>query len=105
MSNPRDVPADARLADLLAASAAGDVEAFMQFYDATIRSVFALERVRAVSCLITSGEVRAAAQDATRVRYVEAWHSAAEQATSGLSPLTWLLTLRLPEDRLEAACA
>jgi hypothetical protein len=105
MSSPRIVPADAELADLLAASAAGDVRAFMRFYDATSHVVLALERVRAVSCGVVSAEVRAAAEHATAARFVRAWGSAAEQAASGLSPLAWLLALRLADDRCEAACA
>jgi hypothetical protein len=99
------VPADALLADLLCASATGDVQSFMRFYDATSRFVFALERVRAVSCGIGRREVRASAERATQARFVQAWSSAADQAASGLSPLSWLLALRLVDDQQEFACA
>jgi hypothetical protein len=84
---------DRELDELLVSAAAGDVDAFMRFYDATSRWVFALERVRAVRCGRDRRQVRAAAVRASGARFVQAWTSAADQESSGLSPLAWLLTL------------
>jgi RNA polymerase sigma-70 factor (ECF subfamily) len=76
---------DADLRRLLARAATGDVEAFLDFYDATCTVTWRLELCR-------HGDP-AAAKVAATWRYVGAWLHAAEQAGSGLSARAWLLSL------------
>ncbi len=82
---------DVRLRNLLARAAGGDVEAFMEFYDATVQMVWCLEARRDRS--------QELAEEAARRRYAAAWTRADEQAASGLRPRAWLLSLPVaPED-------
>lgn len=83
-SAPEDL-ADADLRRLLARAATGDLEAFLDFYDATCAVTWRLEVCR-------HGEV-GPARAATLARYVTAWLQAATQAGSGLSARAWLLGL------------
>ena len=106
---------DAALADLLAAAAEGDTDAFMRFYDCTSGYAYALEmqRARGRNLRTPARRIRVLAEEATARRFVEAWRHAADQCTSGRSPLAWLLTLPVAArgqepagaDEDEAACA
>ncbi|TQK69371.1 MULTISPECIES: hypothetical protein [unclassified Nocardioides] len=78
-------PSDADLRRLLVRAATGDVEAFLDFYDATCAVTWRLELCR-------HGDP-ALAKDSTTRRYVGAWLHAAAQAGSGLSARAWLLSL------------
>ena len=78
-------PSDADLRRLLVRAATGDVEAFLDFYDATCAVTWRLELCR-------QGDPAAAKASTTR-RYVGAWVHAARQAGSGLSARAWLLSL------------
>jgi len=86
MSTRTDLPGPA-LAALLERSAAGDVAAFRELYDATCAAVWRLERCRHHDPV--------AAATAVRRRYRAAWAQAAGQPSSGLSPRAWLLSLDL----------
>ncbi|GAA3530223.1 hypothetical protein [Nocardioides daeguensis] len=81
---PEDL-ADPDLRRLLARAAGGDLEAFLDFYDATCSVTWRLEMCR-------HGE-EGCARAATVARYVTAWLQAAGQARSGLSARAWLLGL------------
>lgn len=81
---------------LLARSARGDLEAFAQFYDATITHAFRLALARAGSRGLGADLARAAAERETLRRFTRAWHRADDQPSSGLSPLPWLLTIPAP---------
>ncbi|WP_182377670.1 hypothetical protein [Nocardioides sp. WS12] len=72
------------LAGLLARAAAGDVAAFVAFYDHTSPITFRY----ALAC--RRGD-RDAATDFTRLIYLEAWRTADQHPASGLSPLAWLI--------------
>jgi RNA polymerase sigma-70 factor (ECF subfamily) len=75
--------ADADLAQLLRLAAVGDVDAFLAFYDATIRMVHGYARLRYDD---------EAAVDAAVCRvYARAWATAADYPGSGLSVRPWLL--------------
>jgi RNA polymerase sigma-70 factor (ECF subfamily) len=76
---------DPDLRRLLVRAATGDVEAFLDFYDATCAVTWRLELCR-------HGDP-ARAKDAVTRRYVGAWLHAASQARSGLSARAWLLSL------------
>lgn len=78
-------------AELLRLSAAGDVDAFMRFYDATCAHAYqwALRRHRD----------RERADEAIRALYAQAWVSAAEHADSGVSPVAWLISRGYPRHR------
>lgn len=76
-----------RLAALLDRAAGGDLDAFMRFYDATVDSAYRLVLCRSRDAV--------AAEEATAALYVTAWVRVADYARSGLSPLAWLLGLRL----------
>lgn len=93
---------NAHLAELLRRSAAGDVQAFLRFYDATIARVFTLEVTRARARGVRPSEVREAAARAAESRYVAAWRASGEQAGSGLSPGAWLLSLPVDAPSLAA---
>jgi RNA polymerase sigma-70 factor (ECF subfamily) len=80
---------DSDLPALLARAGTGDVEAFMQFYDATSAHAFLLESYRHAD--------RDAAGEATVQRYAAAWLRASEHARSGLTPRAWLLSLRVDQ--------
>lgn len=66
-------------------AAAGDQEAFARFYDLTAAKAYLLAR------LATTSE--AAAQEVTKLAYVDAWTNAATQHCTSLSAETWLLTM------------
>lgn len=72
-------------ASLLQRSARGDVDAFMRFYDATCAVTYRW------ALLIDADRERAGRR--TCAIYERAWRSAAQQPSSGLSPLAWLITL------------
>ena len=76
---------DTELRRLLVRAATGDVEAFLDFYDATCAVTWRLELCR-------HGD-QALAKDSMARRYVGAWVHAATQAGSGLSARAWLLSL------------
>ncbi|GAA4088155.1 hypothetical protein ACFFOS_11280 [Nocardioides kongjuensis] len=76
---------DPDLRRLLVRAATGDVEAFLDFYDATCAVTWRLELCR-------HGHADRA-KDAVTRRYVGAWLHAAAQARSGLSARAWLLSL------------
>jgi RNA polymerase sigma-70 factor (ECF subfamily) len=84
---------DTDLPALLARAATGDVEAFMQFYDATSAHAFLLESCRQPD--------RVAAGEATVQRYVAAWTRASEHPASGLTARVWLLSLRVDQNLRE----
>jgi RNA polymerase sigma-70 factor (ECF subfamily) len=73
----------AELARLLARSADGDVEAFLDFYDRTCGTAYHLARA-------VCGDADRAGELVQRL-YVSAWVRAGQQEGSGLSPLAWLL--------------
>ena len=83
-AGPMPTAAEPDLAELLDRSARGDVAAFMWFYDATVRTVFALARLR--------HQDQRSAEQAVRCVYERAYRCAADHATSNLSPRAWLLT-------------
>lgn len=79
----RTSPTNGELAHLLRLTAAGDPDAFLRFYDATITMVYGYARLRyddpaAVDALACS-------------LYLRAWRSAAAYPASGLSVRAWLL--------------
>ncbi|MBM7516616.1 hypothetical protein [Nocardioides nitrophenolicus] len=76
---------DADLRRLLVRGATGDLDAFLEFYDATCAVTWRLELCR-------HGD-HALAQQATVARYLAAWLHAGAQARSGLSARAWLLSL------------
>lgn len=78
-------PSDAHLRRLLVRAASGDLEAFVDFYDATCSVTWRLELCRHVD--------PEQARRATIARYVGAWLHAGAQARSGLSARAWLLSL------------
>ncbi|MFL6157467.1 MAG: hypothetical protein ACJ72D_15345 [Marmoricola sp.] len=80
-----DRRSDQLLDALLVRAAAGDLDAFLAFYDATVHLVWRLELGR-----YRSAELAAAA---SRRRFVQAWVHADEHAASSLSPRAWLLSL------------
>lgn len=90
MTAPAVLAPDSRadLAALLTRSAAGDLDAFMEFYDATCHTAYRLAR-----CTLRDPAV---AEEAVLRLYLLARQRAGEQAGSGLSPLAWLLTLPHP---------
>lgn len=74
-----------RLTDLLARAGQGDRSAFMEFYDHTSAVAYRAALTRYADPV--------AAQAATQALFVRAWERARTHATSGLSPLAWLLTV------------
>jgi hypothetical protein len=94
---------DADLGRLLARAARGDTGAFMRFYDATSRCAFGLALAKARARGLRGGQAEREAMVESEVCYVRAWARSHEHATSGLSPLAWLLSLPALTD--EAACA
>ena len=82
---PGSMPSREVLSALLARSAAGDTEAFAEFYDATCHVAYRWAR-----CSL--GDV-ATAEQAVLQLYVAAWQRAGQHHASGLSPLAWLLAL------------
>ncbi len=84
MSRPAS---DRRLNALLARAAMGDVDAFMEFYDATCDQSWKLEMRR-------HGDARTATE-ATYARYAMASRQAANHPRTGLSARAWLLSDQL----------
>lgn len=82
---PGSMPSREVLSALLVRSAAGDQEAFAQFYDATCHIAYRWAR-----CSL--GDAATAEQAVLRL-YVAAWRRAGQHPASGLSPLAWLLAL------------
>ncbi|MCX6395481.1 MAG: hypothetical protein NTV23_03250 [Propionibacteriales bacterium] len=82
-------------AELLQRSAAGDVDAFMSFYDQTCAVVF--------EWALRSQRDRARAEDLTRALYARAWVSASDHASSGISPLAWLISIAPPRNPVAPA--
>lgn len=82
-----------RLALLLDRAGRGDQAAFAEFYDLTSGVVYGAMRRRYDA---------AAAASATHALYLRAWQDAPQQATSGLSPLAWLLAW--PAVPMSTAC-
>ncbi|MBM0127314.1 hypothetical protein [Pimelobacter simplex] len=78
-------PSDADLRRLLVRAASGDIEAFVDFYDATCSVTWRLELCRHAD--------PEQAMRATITRYVGAWLHAGAHARSGLSARAWLLSL------------
>ena len=74
---------DSPLADLLRATARGDVEAFAGFYDASRRRVFGLT-------LKILGDI-SAAEEAALEAYAYAWHNALRYDRSKGGALQWIL--------------
>lgn len=91
----------AELAVLLRRSAARDTAAFARFYDLTCARVLTYELARAKARGGSSEPIREVAEQAVRDRYVAAWAAAADHATSGRSPLAWLIALDVPTARTE----
>lgn len=73
------------LGDLLTATAAGDEEAFAEFYRATNRRVFGLA-VRIVRSPTMAEEI-------TQEVYLQAWSTAYRYDNSRSAPMTWLMML------------
>lgn len=95
------------LADELDRAALGDTDAFMRFYDATSGYVFGLALTRARSRGLRGASARTFAEREVEAWYARAWTCCAQQRTSGLSPLAWVLALPpapTPEND-EVACA
>ncbi|GAB4010929.1 sigma-70 family RNA polymerase sigma factor [Nocardioides ultimimeridianus] len=91
----------AELAVLLRRSAKRDTAAFARFYDLTCARVLAYELARAQAGGRCCGPIHEIAEQAARDRYVAAWAAAAEHATSGRSPLAWLIALDVPTARVD----
>lgn len=97
--------AHSELAAHLARAAEGDTDAFMRFYDATIGCAFTLAISRARACGLPAVTARAWAEREVEARYTWAWSCCAEQPSSGLSPLAWVLALPTTSRNDEVACA
>lgn len=82
------------LALLLERAGRGDEDAFLQFYDLTSGVAYRAMRLRY--------DDPETAEAATHALYVRAWDLAPRQATSGLSPLAWLLSG--PTEPIATAC-
>lgn len=82
-SRRRSPATDSDLAELLRLAGNGDRDAFMRFYDATIRAVHGYARLRY--------DDANAADEAVRSVYARAWRSASRHPGSGLSVTAWLL--------------
>lgn len=80
----RDGGAGGDLAELLGRAAAGDVAAFLAFYDQTSALTFRF-------ALAARRGDRDAAAALTRAIYREAWRTADQHPASGLSPVGWLI--------------
>ena len=80
------------LAQLLARAARGDTAAFMTFYDRSSPTAYHL-------VLALCGDPGRADDHVQRL-YALAWARAGEQASSGLSPLAWLLSDVLSADQV-----
>lgn len=78
-------PRHAHLTELLERAGSGDVDAFADFYDATVTKVFALATIRAAS--------RGSAEDVVREAYLRAWGRAGVFNLSGLSPTAWIVCM------------
>lgn len=91
------------LESLLARAAHGRLDDFARFYDRTSGYAFAVAMNHARARGLQGEQARAAAEDETHARYVEAWVRAGDQPESGLSPLAWLLSLPVPQARVELA--
>lgn len=87
----------ATVSDLLVMAAGGDEDAFMRFFDATVHTAYSL-----ALCRLGGGSPAA---KETEHRYVEAWIHAGRYRRSGLSPLTWLLSLPVPPRSRLDRCA
>jgi len=95
-----------QLADQLARAADGDTDAFMRFYDATSGYAFGLALTRARTRGLRGSAARAFAEREVERWYAQAWSRCADQRSSGLSPLAWVLTLpALASGTDEVACA
>ena len=91
---------DSPLADLLMATARGDVEAFAGFYDASRRRVFGLT-------LKILGDI-SAAEEAALEAYAYAWHNALRYDRSKGGALQWILIVarsRALSDESASRCA
>jgi RNA polymerase sigma-70 factor, ECF subfamily len=82
-SGKRACATDAELTQLLLLAAGGDADAFMRFYDATIRMVYGYARLRY--------DDAATVDEAVCRLYARAWRSAAGYPGSGVSVRPWLL--------------
>ncbi|WP_426996383.1 ECF RNA polymerase sigma factor SigK [Pseudarthrobacter sp. N5] len=92
-------PADVnqRLAGLLDLMAAGDQEAFAQFYQLTSRRVFGMARRVLIDPELS--------EDTTQEVFIQVWQNAAKFNPEAGSPLAWLMTIahRRAVDRVRSA--
>lgn len=95
LTHPVSLQVRPDLADLLARAAAGDIDAFMEFYDATSACALTLAMARTRLLGVDRESRRGVAEREVELLYAEAWRRCSEQPRSGLSPRAWLLTLPL----------
>lgn len=90
---------NSQLAGLLALVAAGDQQAFAEFYQLTSRRVFGMARRVLLDPDLS--------EDATQEVYIQVWQGAAKFDRSAGSPLAWLMTIahRRAIDRVRAVQA